>query len=298
MKWQLQLARSAVKRALPFKPTLRRLKRSISSYPPDISNLDTTLEDAFTLIRVLRGTGRTVKDRTVLEIGSGWFPVIPIIYAVLGARRVILTDLQRYMDDGTFRAARDYLMMNAPRVAENLEISPARIAAILNGSTTQADLAFDYIVPFDPGRLELLDLVDVISSRAVLEHVPQADLCALLPLWARLLSHEGVMMHAIDMSDHFEHGDKSISRINYLRFSRVSWRLINAVGDHQNRLRHSDFMAMFAAAGLHVLALETRTDPQALDDAAQLELASPFNRMAPDDIAILTSYVILEPAQR
>ena len=294
MKWQLQVLRGAVKTAMPFQPTLRRLKRSVSTYTPSLDNLNTTLDDLSELINLLRTTGRDVKGRTILEIGSGWFPVIPILYIILGAPRVVMSDLNRYMDDGTFRSARDYIRQNADRVADRLQIDPLHIVDVLEGANTLADLGLDYRVPFDT-RDQPSGSMDLITSRTVLEHIPADALAGLLPDWARLLSADGVMAHAIDMSDHFEHSDKTISRVNFLCFSARVWRLINAASDYQNRLRHSDFLSLFARHNLDVLALKTDTDDRARRDLARLELAPPFDRMSPDDLAILTSYVVLKP---
>ena len=294
MKWQLQILRDAVKTATPFRPTLRRLQRALSGYPPNVDNLDWTLENAFAMIRLLLKAGREVTGSTVLEIGSGWFPLIPILYFLLGAQRIILTDVQRYMDEDTFRATLNYTRQNADRIATGLQIEPAHLAAVLNGVTAPADLGFDYRVPFDPRR-QPAGSVDIITSRTVLEHIPTNVLSALLPEWARLLSRDGVMVHAIDMSDHFEHTDKTISRINFLRFRDGIWRSINMVADYQNRLRHSDFLALFTRCGFEALAVETMLDERARIDATRLKLAAPFDDMAPDDIAILSSCVVLKP---
>lgn len=247
------------------------------------------------MVRLLRATGREVNDRTVLEIGSGWFPVIPIIYAVLGARRVIMSDLRRYMDNQTFCAACDFVSRNADQIGEALHVEPADIRGLLDQASSPGDLGLDYQVPFDPRR-QSSGSVDLITSRTVLEHIPENIMGGLLAEWARLLSDDGVMVHAIDMSDHFEHADKTISRINFLRFNERTWGWINAVTDHQNRLRHSEYLALFVSVGLDTLAIEAHVNDRAREDATRLKLAARFNRMSPDDLATLTSYLVLKPS--
>jgi hypothetical protein len=140
MRWQLQVLQGTVKTTIPFSTALRQLKRTVSGYPYDVSNLNITLEDAFKMAHLLRTTECEVKGSTVLEIGSGWFPVIPILYIILGARRVVLSDLYRYMDDNTFHAACNYVRQNTDRVAEGLRVRPSHVLDVLNRANTPAEL--------------------------------------------------------------------------------------------------------------------------------------------------------------
>lgn len=296
MKWQLQLLRAGIKKSLPFKSVLRKLKRRVSGYKADGFNLDTTLEDAFKVVSQLKRNGRSLDNAVVLEIGSGWFPIFPIIYSLLGAKKVILTDLKPYMDEDTFQTAKQFVVKNAERISNKLAIPADRIAGVLNSARSPADLGFEYHIARDPSTYALSSL-DIISSRTVLEHIPEKDLKLLLPVWKSMLAPNGVMAHAIDMSDHMEHLDKSISRIHFLRFSPVAWKVINSIFDYQNRLRYPHFLSLFEAAGLRVSTADVKEDKKAESDARQFKLSVPFERMAPEDIGILTAYVLLEPVQ-
>ena len=295
MKWKLQLARDALKTALPFRDGLRRLKRRISGYPGITANFDSALADAFALIRLLRASGFEIRGSRVLEIGSGWFPITPILFYLLGARRIVLTDICRYMDEGTFRTARDHILNNADKIAAALEIERAAIGAALEKADKPADLGFEYQVPFEPDS-QSGGTMDLIVSRTVLEHIPAGVLSRLVPAWLGVLSGGGLMAHAIDMSDHFEHHDKSISRINFLRYGETAWRLVNAISDHQNRLRYPQFQRIFLDSGAQIVTVEHRVDKRTLNDIQTLKLAAPFDRMEPVEIATLTSYVVLKAA--
>jgi predicted fused transcriptional regulator/phosphomethylpyrimidine kinase len=66
------------------------------------------------------------------------------------------------------------------------------------------------------------------------------------------------------MSDHFQHQDKSISSINFLRYSDEEWEKI--AGNqfaYCNRMRASDYLALFREAGFDVLRMETQKDEEA-----------------------------------
>ena len=40
---------------------------------------------------------REIRERSILELGTGWYPVIPILFYLTGAGRVISVDIQQWM---------------------------------------------------------------------------------------------------------------------------------------------------------------------------------------------------------
>src|SRR6187402_2154989 len=109
MRWQLHVAKLAVMGRLPFGAGLRAVKRRFLGYPPNRCNLKGTLRDLEEMVGELAGMGRSLKGATVLEIGSGWFPVIPVMLAAAGARRVYLSDLTPRIDRVTLAATLGFL---------------------------------------------------------------------------------------------------------------------------------------------------------------------------------------------
>ena len=67
--------------------------------------------------------------------------------------------------------------------------------------------------------------LDVVTSRAVLEHVPPDVIQDIFNESFRLLNANGLACHIIDNSDHWQHGDLRLSRVNFLRFSDFTFRL-------------------------------------------------------------------------
>lgn len=107
------------------------------------------------------------------------------------------------------------------------------------------------------------------------------------------------MCHLIDNSDHWQHKDRSLSRVDFLRYRDESlvWRLaqINPQA-YQNRLRHSDYRAMFADAGFALLFEAGEPDQTCLSDLRTLPLAPRFASYAREDLAILSSlFVVAKP---
>lgn len=283
--------KSALKAALPFQAQLRRMKRRIRPYRDNPANSRLALQQGLQLMRTLRTAGADLNG-DVLELGTGWLPIIPLLFHLAGARRLILTDLERLMDRHTVARAREVIRENLPMVARTLDQSEGRLAARL-----AEDFAPEYLVPWS-SRTHPEGSADIIFSRAVLEHVPPAVLGQLLSDFNRIIRSGGAMCHTIDNSDHWEHRDKMLSRLDFLRYEEgLYWRLACADPQfYQSRLRHSDYVRLFQMHGWAVDVAEGEPDEQCLRDLATLSLARRFLGRDHRDLAILTSTFVLQRA--
>ncbi|MGH7085537.1 MAG: hypothetical protein ACREFN_11170 [Acetobacteraceae bacterium] len=100
-------------------------------------------------------------------------------------------------------------------------------------------------------------------------------------------------LHAIDNSDHWQHRDRALSRVDFLRYEDDwFWRLA-CVGGYQNRLRHGDYLRLFAAHGWTPIIAEGVPDERCIKDLETLPLASSFRGRDHRDLSILTSYFVL-----
>ena len=61
------------------------------------------------------------------------------------------------------------------------------------------------------------------------------------------------MINIIDNSDHFQHSNRSISKLNFLKFWAAAWSAICALTDQQNRLHHYDYRRIFSASALGIV---------------------------------------------
>lgn len=280
--------KSVAKSLIPFLPAARRLKRRIVPYQDDPGNSRLALANGLQMIGLLRSADARIRG-DVLEVGSGWVPVIPLLFHLCGARRVVMTDIERLMDAQTIERARQVVGAELGRVARELGLDEAEAAARLRSGFDP-----DYLVGWDSAR-HPAGSVDVVVSRAVLEHVPPPAIEAWTADFSRILRPGGVMCHVIDNSDHWEHHDKTLSRIDFLRYEDgLFWRL--ACRDpqaYQNRLRHSDYLALFRRHGWTAVVDEGTPDEKCLRDLRTLPLASPFRGRDPRDLAILSSVFVL-----
>ena len=283
MDWRLKVAKQTILARVPFGHALRRFKRKYIGYEPDPGNLQNTLSCLKKMQWALNTLNRSFEGATVLEIGSGWFPTIPIMLGVGGARRVLMSDLNPHMDAVTFASTLRFLK----------DVMPTNQR--LNAISTLGDLPITYLAPFDAGAVPD-GTIDFVISRTVLEHIPPGDLANLLIALHPKLSPSGLMVHLVDHSDHLEHTDKSISKINFLTWSGRKHALVNSLTRAgENRLRHHEYQPIFEMAGYQVVTTTSEVHEPTRAIAKSLRLVPPFSGMSLDQLATLTTLYVLEP---
>ncbi|HEY8506661.1 MAG TPA: class I SAM-dependent methyltransferase [Gemmataceae bacterium] len=301
MRWQVRFARNALFGIFPpaVQQRLRALKRKVKPYNLDIDVR--TLDQGILQVKMLRDAGCDPAGKDLLEIGTGWKPVIPLVFYLAGCRSVTLVDSQRLLDRRCLAGTARNLLAHKDRIAEGLGASAGEVERRLRfpGHAPMEALldgfGFRYLAPYD---LLWNDLpaasLDVVTSRAVLEHVPPRVVQGMFHEAQRLLRPGGVMCHIIDNSDHWEHGDKRLSRLNFLQTGERLFRFLSSMNplDYQNRLRHSQYREMMEKAGFRIVADDSRPDPEALEDLKTLKIHESFRRFTPEDLATLTSYLV------
>lgn len=298
MRWQLKWAKNAAFGLLPFAGALRQLKRRLRPYPADVPGW--TLEEGLRLVEMLREAGCEVRGATVLEVGSGWEPIVPVLFSLAGAARVVTVDTQRLMDGATLTGTVSGLVAHAPQIAARLGVEGSAVRASLASPPGDFEpslrrLRVEYHAPCDVVRSPLPDgTFDIVTSRAVLEHVPPDILRPLLGRAFRLLRPGGWTCHAIDNSDHWSHADGRLSRVNFLRYSDRHFGLLNRFNplDYQNRLRHPEYAELLRGAGFEVVTARSDPEPKALEDLKTLPVAARFRAFPEEDLARLDSYFV------
>jgi hypothetical protein len=221
----------------------------------------------------------SVVGKTCLEIGSGWVLTHSLTLHLLGARRVIATDIVPIALPQTLNAAvREAQAGLIPDLLapfssySDVRHRLGRLRQIANYSfASLGQLGVEYRAPIDLSRVSIGEPVDFIFSTSVLEHVPENDVSALLDSLAASLRPGGQMVHCIHLEDHedLENAPFAFLSLDGLSYSR---EMQTARG---NRLRLSSWLAAFNSTnGLQTeLAFQwTRQDqhlPQNIDPSIQ-----------------------------
>lgn len=227
---------------------------------------------------------RYLPERT-LEIGTGWYPVVPITLFLAGVKEIYSVDIQMLTNKKHLRTTIQRLLqaIDEGRYPEELPIAPDRLLKLKeifadvehkSLAILLKDLHIQYLIR-DARRLDFPDNhIDLVHSNNTFEHIYPDILEGILKEFWRI--NKGVMSHFIDMSDHFAHFDLSISVYNFLQFSEKQWRWIDNSIQPQNRWRFDDYLNLYKKLGIQV-AQETHRpgQPEVLHSQ---KLAAPFHQ--------------------
>ena len=221
--------------------------------------------------------GVEIEGRTVFEVGTGHNPIVPIGFFLCGVKKVVTIDLHKRLDLKILGKSLNWMYENRDEIygyydgiAERA-IFDERMDLIDSLKEMPEKFLFEaniqYLAPADTTETDLPDAsVDYHISTTVFEHIPRVDIQRILKEAKRILKKDGVAIHFIDLSDHFQHQDKSITRINFLRYSEKEWhRIAGNQFAYCNRLRASDYLALFKEIGFDICRKEVQEDKEALE---------------------------------
>ena len=214
----------------------------------------------------------------VLELGTGWYPIVPIGMIRAGVDRVTTVDVNPLCDLSRSRAA---LEMFGPEL--HADPAATNAAELLNPLGIRVLVRDVRDCGLDP------ESVDLFVSNNTFEHIPPPVLREILAEFRRLASPGAVMDHFIDMSDHYAHFDRSITEFNYLRYSDRRWRLFNNRLQYQSRLRISDYRRLTQGAGFRIVAEDGERGP--LEALESITLDSRFRHYSEQDLAVLRCWL-------
>jgi hypothetical protein len=151
-----------------------------------------------------------LRGKVCVELGSGLVLSHAIVLYLLGAKKVIATDIERKahpsslfhsINGSTISIIRDIL---SPFEEHNAIRS--RLNKLISIKTFNFDvleeLGIEYVAPIDLAVRPLNTKIDFVFSFSVLEHVPINDILPLLENLEKDLSEEGKMIHVVHLEDH------------------------------------------------------------------------------------------------
>jgi SAM-dependent methyltransferase len=259
-------------------------------------NIADKLEDWRLSMRYLQKVGFELEGTSLIEIGTGWYPTLPICFSLVGAKRILTYDISRHMDAGlTFRmiaALEPHLEMMAEAGGRHPEDIRTRYRELLQARDLNTLLEWarvEYCAPADTRATgSPPNTADLVYSNSVLEHVPKPIIQSLMKEIVRMLRPGGLTLHNVGCNDHYAFVDRRISFVNYLRYSEARWNKWNNRLQYQNRLRAPEFLEMAAEAGLEVIYKQVAVRPGTREALMTFEVAPEFQRFSKEHMAITT----------
>jgi len=281
---------------------MHSLKLTDERFDRSLSNCRNHLEQ----FRRYSATGRG--SFSAFELGTGWFPVVPIGLFLSGAREVWTWDIAPLLSFKRLKLTMGRFLEfdRGQRLQACLPIVPERVAML-----RELMMLFESPERLEPGQLlERIGIhyrvgnasrsglapetVDLIISDVVLEFFSPDELHEILREFRRIAASAAVMSHSIDLSDQYASFDTNITKLNFLRYTNWLWRLLNNPIIPLSRLRISDYRRAFSDSHFQIVdESSVRGDPAEL---ARIPVAARFRDYSVDDLLVLYTQLTAVPA--
>lgn len=192
-----------------------------------------------------------INQKEICEIGTGRYPLFPFLFSRFGAKRIVSTDLNRYLlpelYSDTAEAINEFLE------ARNYEFK--KFSSKSNLKNIFKKLNIEYLAPFDFCQSKFnTSTFDLIFSNAVFEHVEKDNIDKIHKESFRILRKDGYVLHNIDLTDHFSHSDNTISPLRFLKYSDRFWDfLVKGTFFYQNRVRVNEHIEALKKTGFKII---------------------------------------------
>ena len=242
---------------------------------------------------------RTVEGAQVLEVGTGWVPLNPLLLYLLGAKEIHTYDHLPHLRLAVAKRSVVGLDRAIPTLAAALSVEesllrhrlePLQSAPTLEELLSQANII--YKAPADACHSGLADKsVDLFYSYAVLEHVSRKVVAGLAKESARVLKPSGIAFHVIGCQDPYNGG--SVSKVDFLQYPEWAWKFFvkNRISYH-NRMREKEYLSIFRSYGAEIVAVRSEIDASDVELVRHLKIDKRFSGMTAEELAVNHSDVI------
>jgi SAM-dependent methyltransferase len=222
-------------------------------------------------------------DGLVYEFGAGCDLAIPIAFFDEGFKRQVVTDLNQ--------------LLKLDLVNYVLEHRGCDIELIKSISDLKQKTGIEYmpnidakVTSFETGSF------NYIHSTDTLEHIPKNDILPILQECYRLLKAGGIISCIIDLQDHYQYADNSISPFNFYQFSWEEWNTkYNNTLHYQNRLLTDEYYSLFIKAGFAPIQMQVnKADNKQVEVLKQLNLHPDFAKKPIEEINNLRCHIWAE----
>jgi len=305
MKWQYKAKIMKIMSNIPMGGALYKfLQKKFGRLTSDpIPNIKKQIE----ISNWLHKYNNLIEGKTFFEVGTGHNAIVPVGFFLSGAKRVVTVDLYRRLDYNIMKNSLFYLVKNRHLLESlysnitNSNMFNERLDLLSKyWSTPQQFIKManiKYLAPADAANTNLLNnSIDYHISTNTLEHISYEVIRNIFIEAKRILKDNGIAIHFIDMSDHFQHQDNSISRINFLRFSDNDWT--NIAGNqfaYCNRLIASNYLNLFNEIGFDIIHMEKGIDENSMNKIKDgFKVNEKFNSYKLEDICTTSLKIMLK----
>jgi hypothetical protein len=260
------------------------------------------LEHAKNHLKAFSRNSNGLVPSETLEIGTGWYPIVPIAFFLAGTEKINSIDTSYLIRKDRIKITLEKFIecYNSNKLNQFIQFRSERIEQIINILVNYDKLSLNEVLLklnmfYSVGDARNLQIannsIDLINSNNTFEHIYPQILVDILKEFKRVVRKSGgIMSHFIDMSDHFSNLDKTINVYNFLKFSEKKWNFIDNSIQPQNRLRVYDYKNMYNQLNIPITEeISTAVD---LDIIKGNKLDKMFSDKPIEETAICFIYLI------
>lgn len=197
------------------------------------------------LSKVLNGLNIDLKYKIIFEFGSGWFPAMPYFFKFkFEVKKVYTVDINEHLKKESVLELNDIF---SKRYSVEILVNPDNKYKLPSG--------IEYFPKYNIVKKDFPE-VQVVFSRYVLSHMNENDVDALHKKMKTELKKDSYVIHFISPSDLRQHGDRSLSSHDFLKYSKEEWNKVHSRYDYHNRLRLPQFLEIFKKYNYEIIHLE------------------------------------------
>jgi SAM-dependent methyltransferase len=237
------------------------------------------------------------KSFRALEIGTGWFPVLPVGFYLCGAQEIWTIDIEPLLSAERLAAMLE-MLCEFERTGELQRLLPRlqpermnELRKVLAQAGTRDPVSTLEAIHIHAlvGEAQKTNLppgtIDFFFSNGVLHYIPRPVLQSIMREWHRLAAPGAVFSHRLNLRDQYAYFDKRITVFNFLQFTESEWHRWDSPLTSQIRYRVSDFRDLFAEAGLEIVREENISG--AVEDLKKVKLAPEFRSYKEADLLVV-----------
>lgn len=249
---------------------------------------------------VYRTTNFTLRDKVVVELGTGGHGIDLILFYLLGAKKIYTVDVKFFGLLSMPQAISDteqlldliisqfHLERDDTNKKYDLIKNQTSVESILNIMNVE-------FLTFKEARVNKLDTstkIDLFFSESNLQRIPLDQMNSLFKNLAPVFSEDAVSFHRLDCNDINTQKsrpiyDPNLWKLEYLKYSDFTWNLITTKRfGSQNRLRQSHFIDLFETIGFSPNYIENYTHEGDLERVVNFKLNKKFKKIDPENVAI------------
>ncbi len=300
-------AKAITQKAISFLPYSNKVNYLFQRYVTkgvflDDEHLRYKLEHARDHIHFLRKYGAKATDNEILELGTGWYPIIPICFYLKDLGQTTSIDIQLWLN-------KENILTTLQKLEEwkNKGLLTQYLDSFNQDKWEQLIQIINHPLDYDLNKIkDIIGLhtlvtdarktnipsqsIDFVCSNNTFEHIHKNILIDILIEFKRVLKTNGIMSHFIDLSDHFAHFDKSITIYNFLKFSQAQWKMIDNSIQPQNRMRFKDYKVIYE--DLQIPITEEQIREGNIEELSKVKVHRDYAKHSKEELAISHGYVV------